>query len=185
MLKNMKIENNKCTFELSNTCTFTANALRRALISDIKTIAPHKVVIKENTSCQTDEYICHRIGLIPFLKQMEDIDFEKDCLSLNVSNETPKTSDLQGEKFKTKYDVDIIKLIDGQTLNLEIYFNEGSGQDHARYSPIAAVGYELQDKKIKFTFESINGECPTSHLKKALSSLQNRLNNIKVEIEKH
>ena len=183
MIKNMKVTNEKCTFELANTCTFTANAIRRALISDIETVAPCKIIVKENTSCQTDEYISHRIGLIPFLKQSEDVNFDEDYLTLNVSNRTPKTSDFTGEAFKTIYESDIIKLIDGQTLCIHVYFNKGTGKQHARYSPVAAVGYELQDRQILFNFESINGECPTVHLKKALLNLQNRLNHVKVEVE--
>tara|TARA_B100000482_G_C12612805_1_gene299816 strand:- start:2587 stop:3132 length:546 start_codon:yes stop_codon:yes gene_type:complete len=179
----MKIANNRCEFEISNTCTFTANAIRRALLSDIETVAPNTILIKENTSCQTDEYICHRIGLIPFLQQKEEVNYKEECLTLNVSNRTPKTSDFEGDAFKTIYETDLIKLIDGQTLNIEVYFNRGTAKEHARYSPVAAVGYELQDKKIVFTFESINGECPSVHLKKALLKLQNRLNHVKVEVE--
>lgn len=42
-----------------------ANAIRRALISDVPTMAIEKVVLFQNTSLIQDEVLAHRIGLIP------------------------------------------------------------------------------------------------------------------------
>ena len=41
-----------------------ANAVRRALLCDVRTEAPFQVTFHENTSCETDEYIAHRLGLV-------------------------------------------------------------------------------------------------------------------------
>ncbi len=41
------------------------NALRRAAINRVETFAMDKVMFYENTSVMFDEYIAHRIGLIP------------------------------------------------------------------------------------------------------------------------
>ena len=73
-MKNMVVDGEKCTFEMNGDYS-TANAIRRVLVSDVETYAPSEVIIHTNTSCQPDEYIAHRIGLIPFLlkKYTQDI----------------------------------------------------------------------------------------------------------------
>jgi DNA-directed RNA polymerase II subunit RPB3 len=42
-----------------------ANALRRVIISEIPIYAIDKVVMYQNDTIFTDEYICHRLGFIP------------------------------------------------------------------------------------------------------------------------
>ena len=42
------------------------NAVRRTLLSDVEAWAAHEIDVRVNTSCQTDEFLAHRIGLVPF-----------------------------------------------------------------------------------------------------------------------
>ena len=65
-MRNLVVDGNKCTFELHTNTAFP-NALRRALRSDVERYAPSTITIRDNTSSQTDEYIAHRIGMIPFV----------------------------------------------------------------------------------------------------------------------
>ena len=53
------------SFTLSGGAGF-CNAIRRTLVSDLEAWAPDVVTIEVNTSSQMDEFIAHRIGLIPF-----------------------------------------------------------------------------------------------------------------------
>ena len=52
-------------FELSNTELSVANALRRIIIGEIPTMAIEIVEVADNTSALNDEFIAHRIGLVP------------------------------------------------------------------------------------------------------------------------
>lgn len=63
----LEISAEKMKFSLSGCDVSLANALRRVLISEVPTLAPHLVNIIENTSVLHDEWLCQRIGLIPFV----------------------------------------------------------------------------------------------------------------------
>eukprot|EP00192_Tetraselmis_astigmatica_P013274 CAMPEP_0117681520 /NCGR_PEP_ID=MMETSP0804-20121206/19036_1 /TAXON_ID=1074897 /ORGANISM="Tetraselmis astigmatica, Strain CCMP880" /LENGTH=322 /DNA_ID=CAMNT_0005491303 /DNA_START=47 /DNA_END=1015 /DNA_ORIENTATION=- len=69
-----KLEIRTCThdyteFLLSDTDPSVANSLRRAMLSDVPTIAIDLVEIESNTTCLNDEFLAHRLGLIPLLSQ--------------------------------------------------------------------------------------------------------------------
>ncbi|KAJ9062539.1 RNA polymerase II subunit 3, variant 3 [Entomophthora muscae] len=57
-----------------------ANALRRAAISDIPTLAIDLVEIESNTSVLIDEYLAHRLGLVPIDSTEADrLKYTRDC----------------------------------------------------------------------------------------------------------
>jgi DNA-directed RNA polymerase II subunit RPB3 len=71
-------------------CDFSlANALRRIIIAEIPTMAIDIVEITENTSAINDEFLSHRLGLVPLLSQGADkfkYTSECDCVGTRCPN---------------------------------------------------------------------------------------------------
>ena len=65
----LHISPHEMRFILSETDTSVANALRRIMIAEVPTLAIEKVEFLENSTVLNDEYIAHRLGLIPLRYQ--------------------------------------------------------------------------------------------------------------------
>lgn len=59
-------------FVLSDTDTSMANTLRRIMIAEVPTLAVDLVEFHENSTVLNDEYIAHRLGLVPIRYQARD-----------------------------------------------------------------------------------------------------------------
>ncbi|KAK5120265.1 hypothetical protein LTR85_006471 [Meristemomyces frigidus] len=67
-------------FMLSSTSLSLANSLRRTMLAEIPTIAIDLVEIEGNTSVLPDEFLAHRLGLIPLsTRNVEDMLYTRDC----------------------------------------------------------------------------------------------------------
>ena len=137
------------SFDVSGSTGF-ANALRRTLISDLENWAPCSVTFRVNTSCQTDEFISHRIGLIPFRKVGNGGD-----MTLRKTGGVATAGDITGCTFEAVYpQIPIMDLSEHSTLDLTIHFDKQQASRHARYSTCAAVGMKLiSHNKHRITFE--------------------------------
>ena len=56
-------------FVLSETDTSVANTLRRIMIAEVPTLAIDLVEFHDNSTVLNDEYIAHRLGLMPIRYQ--------------------------------------------------------------------------------------------------------------------
>jgi len=66
-------------FTLSNTDVSIANALRRIMIAEVPTLAIDLVEFTENSTVLNDEYIAHRLGLIPIKYEDPETSRGGDC----------------------------------------------------------------------------------------------------------
>ncbi|GAW80293.1 DNA-directed RNA polymerase II [Plasmodium gonderi] len=75
-----KLTKDEMSFVLCNSNTGMANALRRIMLSEIPTLAIDVVNVYENTSPFHDEFLAHRLGLIPIdSRNVKNYEFREKC----------------------------------------------------------------------------------------------------------
>jgi DNA-directed RNA polymerase II subunit RPB3 len=75
-----KITEFESTFLFRNTNFSLINSLRRIIISEVPTIAIDLVYIESNTSSLHDEFIVHRLSLLPlFSENINEIKYTREC----------------------------------------------------------------------------------------------------------
>ncbi|KAK2752207.1 45 kDa subunit of RNA polymerase II [Onygenales sp. PD_40] len=74
-------ESHRVDFRLSSVDLAFANSLRRTMLAEVPTVAIDIVEIESNTSVLPDEFLAHRLGLIPLNSKNCDADMEyaRDC----------------------------------------------------------------------------------------------------------
>lgn len=76
----LELKEDSIVFVLSKTDTSIANALRRIMISEVPTMAIDLVEIENNNTVLQDEFISHRLGLIPLSShKMNKFNYTRDC----------------------------------------------------------------------------------------------------------
>ncbi|KAF3622591.1 DNA-directed RNA polymerases II, IV and V subunit 3 [Capsicum annuum] len=79
-IKIREVKHDYMKFELRDTDSSIANALRRIMIAEVPTIAIDLVEIEVNSSVLNDEFISHRLGLIPLTSERAmSMRFSRDC----------------------------------------------------------------------------------------------------------
>lgn len=76
----LQADNQRANFIVQNFNLETANSLRRVMLAEIPTIAIDVVEVLDNTSVLADEFVCHRLGLIPLSSRgVDDLIYARDC----------------------------------------------------------------------------------------------------------
>jgi DNA-directed RNA polymerase subunit D len=141
-----------------------ANALRRIILAEVPTIAIEEVIIIENTLPLFDEYIAHRLGLIPLNSDIDDLNMIDECdncdgagcsqctVGLGLTRESGQdatetiySSDLEASDprvYAVNDNIPIMKMGKGQRLILEAIARFGTGKEHAKFQPVSSVGYQ-------------------------------------------
>ncbi|KAI7788671.1 RNA polymerase Rpb3/RpoA insert domain-containing protein [Diaporthe eres] len=79
-VKITEADNHHVNFNLANVDLSLANALRRVILAEIPIMAIDLVEIEENSSVLADEFIAHRLGLLPLnSKNADDVLYTRDC----------------------------------------------------------------------------------------------------------
>lgn len=180
---------NVFTFSIKGSNLKFANFLRRAIISQVPTVAIDSVIFYDNSSTIFDEYISHRLGLVPIAtpeKVAQDGEF---VFVLDVKG--PKkvySGDLEPADHSMKPgldDIPIVTLLEDQSLRLEAKAKLGTGEIHAKHQPGVAT-YKMDDKTEDITFrvESFYQMDPKTLLSRALKVVDKELSFLEKEIGK-
>ncbi|KAI3406677.1 rpb3 [Candida oxycetoniae] len=174
-------EKDHVNFMLQEVDLAMANSLRRTMLAEVPTLSIDLVEIEVNTSVLADEFLSHRLGLIPLDSQgIENLLYSRDCacdnycvkcsvaLELTAKCDTDSTmnvyaSDLYRLNATSTLGKPVIrdpqgrgplicKLRRHQELRLTCIAKKGIAKEHAKWSPCAAVGFEYDPwNKLKHT----------------------------------
>ncbi|CAG8593265.1 4807_t:CDS:2, partial [Diversispora eburnea] len=180
----IELTHEKIRFILSNADLSLANSLRRIMLAEVATIAIELVEFHINNSVLKDEYIAHRLGLIPLEStETEVLKFPRECsclkgcksctveLTLHVKcSEENDTRDVTSRdlisndpRFVPIHEgprdpgIMITKLCVGQEIKVKCLAKKGIGKEHAKWSPCSSIGFEYDPyNKLRHTQVSKN-----------------------------
>lgn len=165
-----------------------ANAIRRSAVVRVGCFAIDSVTFYENTSALFDEYLAHRLGLVPLITP-KDYD-EKDEVVFSLEAEGPATvysKELKSSDKNVKVantEIPIIKLAEGQRLRVDGKAVVSTGNRSAKFQP-GIVSYKTKNgKDFEFYFESF-GQMPANEImKRALDIISSGLKDVHKELKK-
>lgn len=165
------IGKNSVDFVLSNVDLAFANSLRRVILAEVPTVAIDLVEIEMNTSVLADEFITHRLGMVPLyssnvddkLIYTRDCDCDQYCTKCSV--QLTLYAKCTGDGTMDVYSKDLIvensatigmpviddpegkgilicKLRKAQELRLKCIAKKGVAKEHAKWSPVSAIAFE-------------------------------------------
>ncbi len=114
------------------------NALRRAIISEIPIFAIEDVIFYENTSVMWDEYIAHRLGLVPLRAKWGTYNDQSE-VHIALEKQGPGTvysGDLLIQDPGVEVvdpEIPIVRLREGQRLRVECIAKVGTAREHAKW----------------------------------------------------
>lgn len=91
-IQNLFIDNDICNFDLNNTSTeikiSLANAIRRTMIAniDVFSIDISKITFFENNTIYSNEFLKHRLSLIPIISNIDNLNYDNILISCKKKN---------------------------------------------------------------------------------------------------
>jgi len=190
-MKTKIIQDDKDTFifKLSDGNPWITNLLRRYILGSVSAFAIDRITVYENNSYMFDEYIAHRIGLIPLKTPVDASKNEEVVFTLDVQGPGEVMSgDLKtkSKEIRPVYDnIPIILLKEGESLRLEGVAKLGTPRKHQKFQA-GIASYDYNDpKEITFTVESYRNY-PMAHdlAKVAIKQIKSKIKECIKSIEK-
>lgn len=174
-------ERDRVDFMLKDVDLSMANSIRRTMLAEVPTLAVDLVEIEVNTSVLADEFISHRLGLIPLNSEgIDNLSYSRDCTCdqycANCSVKLELTAKCDSDSTMNVYSSDLAKFHNGtklgdpvirdaqgkgplicklrkhQELRITCIAKKGIAKEHAKWSPCAAIGFEYDPwNKLKHT----------------------------------
>jgi len=156
-------------FLLTDADASMANSLRRVMIAEVPTMAIDMVTIEANSTVLHDQYLAHRLGLIPLVsKNVKDFMYNRDCdcdsscskCSVEFELESRNTDDAllmvtsrdlhiaSADDAKGVEPADngmpilIVKMGKNQELKVRATAKKGIGKEHAKWIPSSVATFQ-------------------------------------------
>jgi DNA-directed RNA polymerase alpha subunit len=154
-------------FELQGVAVSTANAIRRVALSDVEIYAvnPKNIQLHENTTPLHNEYVSHRISLLPINQNIDGLETLQFYLSKKKTKNMAIENDQNGIMDITTDDVQVYDSvtdtwIDGgdifidtflitklnvkQKLLGEFTVSKGTAKEHSRWQAVSTIAYRYK-----------------------------------------
>jgi hypothetical protein len=129
-----RMEDGLCVLRIGPVPLVLINALRRCILRDVPTLAVTRVIVKTNSTNFWDEYISHRVALLPFRGEPGTITL--DAHGTSPQPVTVLSSSIIGDQVHCALpDVPLLRLMEAQRLHLQADVGFGTGKQHARFAP--------------------------------------------------
>ncbi len=179
-VEQLKSKKDKTCFILKKSTPGFANALRRAMIDEVPTMAIETVEISKNSGILYDEILAHRLGLLILKTDLKSYNLPDKCTckgegcaqcQLKLTLKAKGNGYVYAEDIKSTdpkvtpvFEKTIItKLLKGQDLELEATAVLGRGKQHVKFSP-GFIYYkhpvEIKVKSDSKDVEQVVKSCP-------------------------
>lgn len=174
-----------------------ANALRRICLSGVPVFAIDTVDVIENTTVFADEYLAHRLALVPLttptgkynVPAQCDCQREEGCTNCSVmlllkSGGTSETEDLTTARLSSEDpevkpvndDIPIATLAPMQKVEMECHARLGRGLDHAKWNASnISVLTGSEEEGLQLKVETAGSLNPASIILAGVEELERRL----------
>ncbi len=188
-IEKLEVDNAVLRFALKDARNGEANALRRAAMGHVRCFAIDKVTFYENSSAMFDEYIAHRIGMVPIktpgkgYSETDEILFSLDATG-PVTVYSKELASADKEVGVANGNIPIMKLAAEQRLRLEGKAVMGIGATHSKFQPGLVTFEEAGENAFNFTVESFGQMKPLEIVSRALDALKDELKEVEKEVKK-
>jgi DNA-directed RNA polymerase subunit D len=161
-LKTVSEDKQKKTFEITDLNAGYVNTLRRIFSTEVPIMAISQVEFRKNSSALYDEIIAHRLGLTALKTDLKTYNLPKQGEAVSAATHATFTLKVQGPK--TVYASDlipkdkavapihpktiIVKLLEGQELELIATAHLGFGKEHAKWDSGLVTYYNVPTIKV-------------------------------------
>ena len=192
MIEKFKYTEKETNILFKNLPVCYINSFRKILISEIETFAIDYVFLEKNTSSFTDEFLVHRIGLIPLKYSKNILPNEEIELTLEVKNDTNEIMNIYSDNLQCDYnEISVMKsillfyLMPKREIKFKCIARKGSGKYHAKWSPVVAPFLkEDENNMINLHYEYTENSNNKDLFLKSICILEKQINDFENKIKK-
>ena len=176
-----KKHENRIEFAATGINPTFANAMRRYVMNRIPVLSIDTVTFYDNTTSMWDEYIAHRLGMMPIvtpekLPASVEVVFSLDETGPKVVHGKDMKSSDKGIKI-AQDEIVVVTLGQNQHVRLEAKAVLGTGAKHGKFQA-GLISYGIEEGVFNFMVESFYQMAPARVIKRASSEVLKDINTI-------